>query len=89
MTLVNTAKPESIEHLEFEPEIPCQVQDPLGQGYFRQCRNIAAWWHRLPCCARVGYDCEPHYRQAIDGRDRICDVCGKTFSPRLAEWKKL
>jgi hypothetical protein len=70
---------ESIEHLDFDPEQPCECKAPDGSP----CTATATWVGRHRCCGFSWLLCTPHKQQAIVALVALpaveCEMCRAKF----------
>jgi hypothetical protein len=78
---------ETIEHLDFEAEVPCEVQADDRDDF---CGRTAHWLARLRCAACHLIDvmplCVTHRDRLLDADFMVigtCDGCGFTGAPML------
>lgn len=75
---------ESVEHLDFEHEEPCD----FGKLYEYGCDNVATWRIVISCCGGVILFCQEHVDitlESIAAGYRIkCNFCETVHSPGSA-----
>jgi hypothetical protein len=69
---------ELIEHLDFVPEVPCEVWSKSAK---KHCGAPAQWWAIHVCCGRAESVCEPHRQELLIPLNRPvrCNQCDARF----------
>lgn len=78
-------KNEVIEHLDFDFDVPCEMEEPVA------CTNVAEWRFEKSCCAAVRLYCSPckdlifESFESLGGFPSSCILCGGVteYGPRL------
>jgi hypothetical protein len=72
---------ESIEHLDFEHEEPCDFGRMYGSG----CPRASVWRITVSCCGGIILFCQEHMDLILDaiaaGRDLWCNLCETNHNP--------